>query len=530
MNNLIAVYQYYQSLGFSYNGSNTKITREGVTTGSETDKTIYASYAHADEPQANATSDYGMMVFGSGHTYMNPLYLDREAVAHEFGHLVTQQLCSWHGVEMGHYKIVAGLAEAYSDILSELMSDAPDWKVAAGAFKRNASKKYSFRNIADPAATVELGANGADEQKHYYKDYLEWASNSGQSDSYAVSTIFSHAAYQMYQSGIPVYDLRQIWYQSLSYYPSNPQQVNYMSCRFAVLNAAEQYLTGRYRSNRVSEYIRLIENAFDEVGIRYRSTQKQFTTNNATNMSNFIRGMQYRYPTGNYWTTGDVDRSTRIRPQNNFDESTYMPEGPTVGKDFAQTNWESENEPYYQCAGFAKKLQVEYYGTRLFTQLEDSSSYVPKMGDHIRLIRTRSPLIGHSIFVKSVSGNTIYYAQCDGGDYSRISLAVTGSFSYDNRTKKYTFTLNGVTYDFVWAQRPIPVGDVNADSVVDAQDLTAMNDVLNHSVSCYGTNKDYQQFAADIDEDGEVTENDHLLLEGMLSNNSIMYSYGYIDY
>ena len=529
MNNLAAVYQYYQSMGFSYAGSNTEITLNGVTTGSRNDTTIYASFAHSGENQADATSDYGMMVFGGGHNYLSPLYLDKECVAHEFGHLVTEQLCGWHGNQMSAHIDVGALAEAYSDIFAELMSDTPDWKVGAGAYKNNASKRYCFRNIASPSATCQITAGGADIYRNYHAQYVDWMREAGATTSYAASTVFSHAAYLMYQGGIPAYDLRNIWYQSLTKYPE-VQYIDHMSCRRAVLEAATEYLSGRYRSSKVVQYLGIIREAFDEVGINSRSSVTQNTANNSTNMNDFMRAMSYRYPTGNYWTTGDVNRSTSIRPANNYDRSTYMPEGVSVGLNYMHTNWEFDGEPFLQCAGFAKKLQVEYFGTGLFTQLDDQQSYVPKMGDHIRLALTRSPIVGHSIFVKSISGNTISYAECVGADYSRISLTKTGTFSYDSRSKQYTFTLDGSNYDFVWAQRPIPVGDLNADSVVDSTDQNLLYDlVYNNRTTATFRNRVYQKFAADINDDGSVNSTDIQLLSDMIRYPSVRYSYGYID-
>lgn len=529
MNNLAAVYQYYQSMGFSYAGSNTEITLNGVTTGSRNDTTIYASFAHSGENQADATSDYGMMVFGGGHNYLSPLYLDKECVAHEFAHLVSQEYAGWHGTDMGMYLEVGALAEAYSDILAELMNNNPDWKVGTGAYTDNSSKKYSFRDIANPGATVGHDASGSDVKKNYYSEYFEWAKQTGSVDRYAVSTIYSHAAYLMNKSGISVNDLRHIWFNSLQEYPE-PNKINHVSCRIAVLNAANKYLSRRYNSNTVSRYLRYIREAFDAVGIRNRSAAYQYAAVNATNMSDFMRATAYKFPNGSYWATGDVDRSSRTCPSRNWDHTTYMPEGPSVGLNYSDTNWKYDGEPYYQCAGFAKKLQFDYFGTGLFTQLEDALGFEPQLGDHIRLVQTRSPYQGHSIFVTGVSGSTVYYAECEGGNYSKISLSKRGYFSKNYRTGKCTFTLDGTNYDFVWVQRPIPVGDMNADSVVDNNDLSALYDYLNYSAtSAYYDNLKYQYVAADINEDGKVNSTDYALLNEMLRSSAVRLSYGYID-
>ncbi|MBQ6040894.1 MAG: M4 family metallopeptidase [Oscillospiraceae bacterium] len=489
------------------------------------DSAIYVSEYNKDA-DARSETMYGMNFIGFGEegslTYN--MGVDRGAVGHEFAHLLTMKKMGWNtSMNMQTY----ALMEAYSDILGELSEDNPDWKVAANVFK-NSNQGYSLRDLANPGATNNPLQDG---YYYYYDNYTSFMSNliymqdQGTYPAYYGSTVVSHAAYLMYTGGISKYDLARIWCNSLDYYSSYPSDAklnaSFMDCRDAVIYAAQDY----FGSN--SDWaLNIIKNAFDAVDITPHTTMPEFTQGQAPlthDMASFVTQEKIKFPTGKYWTTGNPDTCGNTPVYD--DHSTFVPMGPTVYYGFGSIGWQDEEE-YFQCAGFAKKVQMDRYHTNMFTQDDRASSYTPKAGDHLRLevIYKGHLLSEHSVFVTAANSSTLTYAECNYDGNNRIRWDQSASW-YRDENSKVCFSQGSYTYRFVWVERAIPVGDTNADGAVTSADRTMMNALINNSASTHYVNTIMRRYAADINRDGWINNDDLVLLNKLISNTSGIRSY-----
>lgn len=487
------------------------------------DSAIYVSeYNKSADAMSEIINGMNFIGFGEEGSLTYNMGVDRGAVAHEFTHLLTMKKMGWDtGMNMQTY----ALMEAYSDILGELSEDQPDWKVAANAFK-NSSQGYSLRDIANPGAT-----NNPMQSGHYYDNYTSFMSNLIYMDqqstypAYYGSTVISHAAYLMYTAGISKYDLARIWCNSLDYYSSYPsdakRNASFMDCRDAVIFAAQDYY-GTYDNWALN----IIRNAFDAVDITPHTTymgMSQSDASNTVSMANFVAQEKIKFPTGKYWTTGNPDSCGNQPVPDEF--NTSVPMGPTVHYNFGAIDWPYE-EDYYQCAGFAKKVQMDRYHTNMFTQDDRASSYIPRAGDHLRLEVIYKGMVTseHSIFITAANSSTLTYAECNYDGNNRIRWDQSASW-YRDSSGRVCFTKGSDTYRFVWVERAIPVGDTNADGTVNAADRTMMNALISNTASTYYTNTIMRRYAADINRDGWINQYDLTLLNKLISNTGGICSY-----
>lgn len=549
LKNAAAATEYYKCLGFTYSYTGKQIT-PGITDPSFSDtsnvsnrKTLYLCYTpdkhdgsrYGFVSDEDVCSEYGAIFFGNGTEYSRFAGAALDVVAHEYTHLVTQQLLGWGTAVLNSNIETGAIIEAYCDILGELAESEPDWKMGAELYPDNPGMEYCRRNIADPADTkMPVDEEGTLNQTVYYTDYTTFLEairdQSFQTDStapcYTGSTVLSHAAYKMAERGIALDDLRQIWFNSLSLYSCIPSKTTFRDAADAVVTAAEAYFIEQY-GNSYETYLNIVRGAFEEAHIPCRQNrERQGSLNTPNNIQSFIRSQSmYKFRNNYYWATGDVNASTGVRPAS-YDYSTYLLAGAKVYEDFLRTDWENE-EPYYQCAGFAKKMQVDYYKTNLFTQLTDEENYVPHIGDHLRFKLPSGSPWGHSIFITAVNGSTITFCDCTGGDYNKIRYNQTVTYTRDT-SGHYVFSLNGMSVVFDFVERPIPVGDINADSVVNETDLNTMRELMNDNVSSENVDVIHRKAAADINADGEINFTDYSLLATMIRNDSVRDSYGYI--
>lgn len=541
--------EYYKRLGFTFSYTGSQIT-PGVTDPSFSDtsnvtnrKTLYLCYTPdkhdgsrfgfvADD---SVRSEFGAIFFGNGTEYSLFPGAALDIVAHEYAHLVTQQLLGWGSAVQNSNIETGAIIEAYSDILGELAESEPDWKMGAELYPDNPDAEYCRRNLADPAATkTPVDEEGTLSQTVYYTDYNTFLDairdqtieTDGTEPYYTGSTVLSHAAYQMAEGGIPLDDLRQIWFNSLSHYSGIPSKTTFRDTADAVVTAAEAYFIEQY-GNGYETYLNIVRGAFEAAHISCRQNhERQGSLNTPNNIQGFVRSQSmYKFRNNYYWATGDVNASTNVKPSAS-DHSTYLLAGAKVYEDFIRTDWQNE-EPYYQCAGFAKKMQVDYYKTNLFTQLTDEETYVPHIGDHLRFRLPSDSTWGHSIFITAVNGSTITFCDCTGGDYNRIRYNQTVTYTRDE-SGHYVFSLNGMSVVFHFVERPIPVGDINADSAVNETDLNLMRELMNDNVSSENVDVIHRSAAADINADGEINFTDYSLLATMIRNDSVKDSYGYI--
>lgn len=258
-----------------------------------------------------------------------------------------------------------------------------------------------------------------------------------------------------------------------------------------------------------------------------RTTVSQSTALVPTRMADFVRYERQRLPEGRYWNTGNPNTTSSNRIWDSHD--TCLPMGPTVYKHFYQTYWQYM-EPYYQCAGFAKKLQIDYFGTDVFTQVgSNPGSYTPQIGDHLRLsisLRNNMHLLDHSIFVTAVNGLSITYADCNADGYCGIDWDQHMTFQRASDGTLYC-DLDGYHYEFLWVERPVKLGDANADGLLTDDDIDAMNAVINGTAGYKQMDCDRRSQACDINGDYRIDSRDVSLLRKLL-NGTALSQYGFI--
>lgn len=269
MHNVEKVYSFYKNtLGhsnFNFAGGS--------------DQNIYVySFPNPGDARAHVIDDIGSqqpnklnwLAFGDAGTYTYSMGSDLGAVGHEFTHLVSYQKLGWLP---GMNTETDALMEAYSDILGELCETNPDWKVAGDAFKGNTAtnKQYSYRDLANPGATNDPLHGYSPNYDNYYsfKYNRAWLENNHPytvAPCYSGCTVVGHAAYLMYNSGIPKNDLAKIWYNSMNCYTvSDTKNATFSDCRKAVVQAAKYYY-GTW-TQEARNKVQKIENAFNEVCI-----------------------------------------------------------------------------------------------------------------------------------------------------------------------------------------------------------------------------------------------------------------------
>lgn len=472
-----------------------------------------------------------LLGFGEGdqENYFS-MGVDVGAVGHEFTHLFVNKELGWWPDKMNTE--TEALMEAYCDIIGELCEDEPDWMVGADVFRANTygEKKYSLRDMRNPQGTrnPKFGDIYIDYFDDYsnYKRKLEWLKSNNpypMHPCYLGTTVIDHAAYLMYEAGISKDDLAKIWYRSVYYYRGDTTKATFVDCRDAVEKAAY------YSFGSSSRELQIVKKAFDDVRVKsHRTSLSQATAAVPTRMSDFTRIESYNLPEGRYWNTGDPNTASRVAKYG--DTSTYLPMGPTAIKNFVICSWQNE-EPYYQCAGFAKKLQTDFFHTDTFVQNSDLS-YVPELGDHLRVDQySRSTYLGtHSVFIRAIDSNTITYADCNSDQNNVIKWNNRVSW-YRENDGRFCFSDGLCTYKFVWVERPLKQGDTNADGVLDNNDLVAMDNIISGNISYRMYDGLLREFTADINGDYVVDSADRDILYDLINcRNYARERYGFVIY
>lgn len=256
-----------------------------------------------------------------------------------------------------------------------------------------------------------------------------------------------------------------------------------------------------------------------------RTAVSQSTAMNSTNMADFVRYERQKLPEGRYWNTGNPNTTSKNRIYGSM--HTHLPMGPTVYPHFYQSYWQYQ-EDYYQCAGFAKKLQIDYFGTDVFTQVGLPADYTPQIGDHLRLsvsVRGRH-ISDHSIFITAVNGLSIVYADCNADGYCTIDWDQRMTFQRAADGTLYSDS-NGWNYEYLWVERPVRLGDADADGRLTNNDINAMNAVINGTAGYKQMDCDRRSQACDINGDYRINSKDVTLLNKLL-NGSALSQYGFI--
>lgn len=262
---------------------------------------------------------------------------------------------------------------------------------------------------------------------------------------------------------------------------------------------------------------------------KYNYGENDVTINQAK-MDSFIneKYRSYTFNEGSYWNY--PAKSLRISNRGKVcgcDHSngkfycSYVPVSMMTRTGFEEFDYHRE-EPYGQCAGFAREMQMDYFGTSKFMQMPIYGYYVPQLGDHLRL--DYRAVRQHSIFVTGVTDNgngsySITYADANSNDHCEFT--VNGTATITNGTINCS---RGGTWSCYWVERPIMIGDANGDGLLNYADyLELSNIVAGKQVN------NICRLACDIDLNGRIDANDRNSLMGALKeNNPIKASYGYV--
>lgn len=201
---------------------------------------------------------------------------------------------------------------------------------------------------------------------------------------------------------------------------------------------------------------------------------------------------------------GSGSRCMFITPSLNFyDCTTYE----------LITEYDSHGEhiAYGQCAGFAAQLQSDIFQTSDMIRLTLDANgyyttpdgkkvkYYPQRGDSVRINGK------HSIFITSTNSYEIKFAQCNADSHCGIDWDQT---SYDGQT----FTPSNL-YKFVtYVDRPMLVGDLNLDGIVNSEDA----DIFKNTIMKDGSQLGNAPFSAyDADFNNYINEADYKKLMNM---------------
>ncbi len=253
--------------------------------------------------------------------------------------------------------------------------------------------------------------------------------------------------------------------------------------------------------------------------ITTESTVTQYMIADKSYISQFVTQEKKKFPNGTYWNSGNTEGFTTnpcvhtgylSNSCNKFTVNYILAKGYMVFADPPGHN--SNPNTFYQCYGFAFKLQSDLFETKSFLQLHyntlseisSSGKYEPRIGDHVR-INNQS----HSIFITSVNNDgTVTYADCNAGNNGC-------KIQWDQ--KKSIESLQESSSLYVY--RPMQLGDVNGDSVINEADSKLLRDILAEvePISKRWLNSACRIVAADLSKDGTLNVNDVVCLNRLIS-------------
>jgi len=283
-NNVKKAGNYFKSLGFVYenysallyypdNTLRTPYTPDTVfisyTYDDGSDKSNKAGHNYVGNLKGDAISEFGMITIGPvDNNTMNELAYVPDVLAHEYAHLITQQIAGWDRNVRSSSIEAGAIVEAYSDILGELSEETPDWKMGTAAYKNNSNKNKCFRNIKNPQSTVTPNI-----YRKYYTNYTEFKNAAASSPcysndiAYGGSTVLSHAAYLMTQAGLDKDLVAKFWLDSLSFI-DDTKPLTMSECRKAVVKAVNKYADETNSSARGrSALISRVNSSFNLVNV-----------------------------------------------------------------------------------------------------------------------------------------------------------------------------------------------------------------------------------------------------------------------
>ena len=280
------------------------------------------------------------------------------------------------------------------------------------------------------------------------------------------------------------------------------------------------------------------------------TTYTQSTLTSGYHMSDFVRHESMKFENGKYWNNHNnpnkcTEQGCTYHPPlnlseyhaNNFPCCAHVPMGHCFSVYYGPALDNGVDGEAYQCAGFAKKLAMDYYDTDFFLQLSyvvkdsygndhpASTYYYPRMGDQLHLNLNGS---FHTIFVTGfdTSNGKLTFTDCNWSGNCRIRWSQT-AYAFVNNGYTYVY-INGIYARADNVTRPVMVGDVNGDSFVNASDYTAMQSLVSNS---YNPNFAYSDLLAvmavgDLNGDHHINQTDLNILGP--NRTGILPNYGYV--
>ena len=286
--NALEAGNYFYDLGFRYNNQIKVLNTDG-TIQERITGTVYVAISYDDGKEGstarrpvlgqpdfnndvgNSYGMNGMIILGlKDPTYMKGYEFAPDVIAHEYAHLITQQIAGWDAEVRSKSNETGAVVEAYSDILGELSEGEPDWQMGTDAFLYNDDRTKCLRNMKDPKSTYSPVSK--DEAFEFYTDYNKYKEecmnlNPDGKILYYGSTILSHAAYLMTMTGLKNEVIAKIWLDSLDLF-EDKKNPTFSNCRKAVIAAAEKYAKDNGYSKRgKGEMLARVNWAFDEVNV-----------------------------------------------------------------------------------------------------------------------------------------------------------------------------------------------------------------------------------------------------------------------
>lgn len=276
--NAVKAVNYYNSLGFTYNNYVTFYNTGTMEFNKYKTNTVYISRTKDDgttsisNMKGNANSAYGLITIGPvDKSYMTDMSCAQDVIAHEYVHLITQQLAGWDAAFRMRSVETGAIVEAYSDVLGELSEINPDWKMGTDLFKNNPKGEKCYRNMKDPSETKKPISASSIADRKFYSTYDElkaaYPLTTNDETIYAASTVISHAGYLMSTTGMKKEFVAELWLDSISLYPKN-RDLTFSDCRAALIQAANNYADkNRYSYTNRNELLKRVNWSFDRVNI-----------------------------------------------------------------------------------------------------------------------------------------------------------------------------------------------------------------------------------------------------------------------
>lgn len=262
---------------------------------------------------------------------------------------------------------------------------------------------------------------------------------------------------------------------------------------------------------------------------KYFLTQKEAYSSDYADI--FLWTEQRKFPNGKYWNSKDPDTWTD-EPCNHaevlyrigctsFEVKTFN--SGYTGRDFKNTGY--FQIPYYQCAGFASKLAYDYFdGCNYWVRQNYSSGFQFRVGDQIRLKIGKEE---HSVFVTSVnSPYSLTIAHCNADE--QCGICWNDSIIVRSWEDKQELELRSARCSVAYITRPAMYGDVNGDSRITYEDVTAINQIVLRKYNYGNSDPDAVKQAADLDHNGVLNSNDWELAKSQYNSDGYFESQGFL--